>query len=180
MIAATNQDLERLMDEGRFRKDLYFRLNVARIHLPALRERKEDLPALVAHYVREFSRLLGRDVDGITDEALAALGRHDWPGNVRELRNVVESVFATLCSRRISLMDLPAPYRRPTGDGAAAAVTEGERDRLLAALSETKWNKSKAAARLRWSRMTVYRKMAKYHLVEASPAVAAPGGEPTT
>ena len=177
VVAATNQDLERLMIDGRFRKDLYFRLNVARIHLPALRERKEDLPALVDHYIREFSHVLGRHVDGITDEALAALLRHDWPGNVRELRNVVESTFATQSSPRISLSDLPPAYRGGLG-GPAAAVPEGDRERLLAALSATKWNKSQAAARLRWSRMTIYRKMAKYHLVDAGHVAGAHGDEP--
>jgi DNA-binding NtrC family response regulator len=153
------------MGEGRFRKDLYFRLNVARIHLPPLRERKEDLLLLVEHYVDEFSRVFGREVDGVADDALAALHHHDWPGNVRELRNVVESTFATLRSRRIALADLPLAYRGATGTGGTP-VTECERDRLIAALSETRWNKSKTAARLQWSRMTVYRKMAKYRLVE--------------
>jgi DNA-binding NtrC family response regulator len=165
VIAATNHDLERLMAEGRFRKDLYFRLNVVRIHLPPLRERKEDLLPLVEHYVDEFSRLFGREVDGVTDDALAALCRHDWPGNVRELRNVVESVFTTLRSRRIAPADLPPAFRGAPGS-AGVPETAGERDRLIAALSETRWNKSKAAARLHWSRMTVYRKMAKYRLVE--------------
>jgi DNA-binding NtrC family response regulator len=164
VIAATNQDLEHLMVEGSFRKDLYFRLNVARIHLPPLRERKEDLPALLEYYVHEFNRELGREVDGPTDEALSALLRHDWPGNVRELRNLVEAVLTTLRSRHISLADLPAPYRRWPGD-----APEAERDRLLAALLATRWNKSKTAERLHWSRMSVYRKIAKYQLVRSAP-----------
>jgi DNA-binding NtrC family response regulator len=169
VIAATNQDLDGLMGAGRFRKDLYFRLNVARIHLPPLRERKGDLPVLLDHYVREFGRTLGRAVDGLTDDALAALLRHDWPGNVRELRNVVEAVVPTLRSRLISLVDLPPSYRRRPGE-APAPVQDAERERLLAALSATKWNKSKAAAQLRWSRMTVYRKLAKYRLLEGGRA----------
>jgi transcriptional regulator with PAS, ATPase and Fis domain len=175
VIAATNQDLDRLMTEGRFRKDLYFRLNVARVHLPALRDRKEDLPALLDGYVREFSRTFGREVDGVTDEVLAALLHHDWPGNVRELRNLVEAIFMTLRSRRISLADLPLPYRRSADAGEMRR--EAERERLLAALLATKWNKSRAAEQLHWSRMTVYRKMAKYHLGEARPVMAgSPGG----
>ena len=173
IVAATNQDLERRMAEGGFRKDLYFRLNVARIHLPPLRERKEDLPALLAHYIKEFNRELGRGVDGATDEALSALLRHDWPGNVRELRNLVEAVFATLHFPRIALEDLPAPYRNRPDEAPDASPREGERDRLLAALLVTRWNKSKAAERLHWSRMTVYRKMAKYHIVPSARA----GGE---
>jgi DNA-binding NtrC family response regulator len=167
VIAATNQDLEHLMAEGRFRKDLYFRLNVARIHLPALRERKEDLPALIDHYIQAFNRMLGREVAGITDEALTALLHHDWPGNIRELRNLVEAVFASLRTRHISLADLPVLYRQ--AGNAVEIRQEAERDRLLAALLATKWNKSRAAERLHWSRMTVYRKMAKYHLVETEP-----------
>jgi DNA-binding NtrC family response regulator len=171
VIAATNQDLDRLMEEGRFRKDLYFRLNVVRIHLPALRERKEDLPALLDRYVQQFSRSLGREVLGFTEEAVAALLRHDWPGNVRELRNVVEAVFTTLRSRYISLTDLPVAYRHAPGD-TREPFPDAERDRLLAALAVTRWNKSKAAERLHWSRMTVYRKMAKYHLVEVGHVAA--------
>jgi DNA-binding NtrC family response regulator len=165
VIAATNQNLERLMTEGRFRKDLYFRLNVVRIHLPALRERKEDLPALLDHYIREFSRICGREAAGITEEALAALLRYDWPGNIRELRNVIEAAFTTRSHGAVSLADLPAGFRNvPTGTSSVGP--ERERDRLLDALLATKWNKSKAAERLHWSRMTVYRKMAKYHLAE--------------
>lgn len=172
VIASTNQDLDCLMTEGRFRKDLYFRLNVARVHLPALRDRKEDLPALLDGYVRKFSLMLGRKVDGVTDEVLAALLRHDWPGNVRELRNLVEAIFMTLRSRRISLADLPLPYRR-SGD-AGEIQREAERERLLAALLATKWNKRRAAEHLHWSRMTVYRKIAKYRLNsgEARPVTA--------
>ena len=176
VIAATNQDVDRLVTEGRFRKDLYFRLNVARVHLPALRERMEDLPTLLDGFVREFSRTFRREVDGFTDEALAALLRHDWPGNVRELRNLVETAFATLRSRRIGLADLPLPYRRAgeVGEGRG----EGERERLLGTLLATKWNKSRAAEQLHWSRMTVYRKMAKYHLDVAEPVTAAGSGSP--
>jgi len=171
VIAATNQDLERLMEEGRFRKDLYFRLNVVRIHLPALRDRKEDLPALLDRYVQQFSRSLGREVLGFTEEAMAALLRHDWPGNVRELRNVVEAVFTTLRSPSISLTDLPPACRHAPGD-TGETFPDAERDRLLAALTSTRWNKSKAAEQLHWSRMTLYRKMAKYHIIEAGHEAA--------
>ena len=178
VIAATNQDLDRLMADGRFRKDLYFRLNVVRIHLPPLRERKEDVPALLGRYIREFSRTLGPEVEGVTDDALAALLRHDWPGNVRELGNLVEATCVTLRSRRLSLADLPMPYRR-LGD-AGEALREAERERLLAALLATKWNKSRAAEQLHWSRMTVYRKIAKYNLVAARGAAPGPSTEPVT
>jgi DNA-binding NtrC family response regulator len=169
VIAATNQDLERLLAEGRFRKDLYFRLNVARIHLPPLRERMEDLPALVAYYVQQFNRDFDREIEGVTDEALDALRGHEWPGNVRELRNLIEIVFTNLRSRSISLADLPPAYRHSPSSGAETRC-DHERERLLAALLATKWNKSRAAERLHWSRMTVYRKMAKYRLAAPSSA----------
>jgi len=160
VIAATNQDLERLMADGRFRKDLYFRFNVVRVHLPPLVERRQDVPELLEHYVHEFNRELGRDVNGFTREALDALASYGWPGNVRELRNLVEMLFAETRAPWISVADLPAPYQHPVAGGAPL----DERDRLLTALVATHWNKTRAAERLHWSRMTVYRKMAKYQL----------------
>jgi DNA-binding NtrC family response regulator len=162
IIAATNQELDQLANDGRFRKDLYYRLNVARIHLPPLRERKEDLSALIDHYIAYFNRRFNRDVEGFTPDAMGHLLRHQWPGNVRELRNLMEAVFVNLNGRRIAYVDLPEPFRRSLERSEMLPV--GERDRLLSALLATNWNKSKAAHDLRWSRMTLYRKIAKYHV----------------
>jgi DNA-binding NtrC family response regulator len=167
IIAATNQDLQQLVGERRFRSDLYFRLNVARIHVPPLRERKEDIPLLFAHFVREFNARFGRDVEGPTAEASRALLAHDWPGNVRELKNLLESVFINLSSSTIGLGDLPEPLRRRAQD---SGPPPDERERLLAALLATKWNRSQAAERLHWSRMTLYRKMAKYQIARRGGA----------
>ena len=161
-IAATNQDLEKRVADGDFRKDLYFRLNVARIHLPPLRDRKEDIPALCAHYLRELNRQFGRNVEGFTDEASELLFRYEWPGNVRELRNLLEAAFINFPSRQITLADLPEQFRKRLTE--PSALSQDERARLLSTLFSTNWNKSKAAQKLRWSRMTLYRKMAKYHL----------------
>src|SRR5205085_7426340 len=105
IIAATNRNLERSMAEEKFRTDLFFRLNVASIHLPPLRERKEDLPALCEHYIGDMNRRLGREVEGFTEEALAYVQRYDWPGNVRELKNFIEATFVNLPARTITLMD---------------------------------------------------------------------------
>jgi DNA-binding NtrC family response regulator len=165
VIAATNQDLEQAVAEGKFRRDLYFRLNVARIHLPPLRERKEDIPSLVEHYVREFNRRFGRDCEGFTPEAFQSMVRYEWPGNIRELKNILEAVIINLASRRIAFLDLPEQVRMPLSE--AEALAPSERERLLIALSATNWNKSKAAQRLHWSRMTLYRKMAKYEIAGA-------------
>jgi two-component system response regulator AtoC len=113
VIAATNRDLDRSIADGRFRQDLYYRLNVVRVSLPPLRSRREDIPALVNHFLRRYNRRFRRDVKGITPDALATLSSYDFPGNVRELENVVERAFAMGAREQITLTDLPpsAPAR---------------------------------------------------------------------
>lgn len=164
IIAATNRDPEALIREDQFRKDLYYRLNVARIHLPSLRDRKEDLPSLIDYYIQEFNRQFGRNVEGLTEQALELLFLYDWPGNVRELKNLLEATFINLPSGKISFMDLPEPFRRRLKE--VEGLSKSERDQLLSTLFATNWNKSKAAKKLNWSRMTLYRKMAKYNIEE--------------
>jgi DNA-binding NtrC family response regulator len=165
VIAATNQDLEVAVGRGDFRKDLYYRLNVARIHLPPLRLHPEDIPALCSHYLQHFNRRFGRNVEGFTDAAMKELIRYRWPGNVRELKNLVEAVFVNLPSGQIALADLPPMFRAQLS--GAASLPEEERHKLLDALLATRWNVSRAAQHLHWSRMTMYRKMAKYQLVKS-------------
>jgi transcriptional regulator with AAA-type ATPase domain/transposase len=162
VIAATNQDLEHLVAANQFRRDLYFRLNVARIHLPPLRERKQDLIPLSEHYFHQLSEQLGRNLRGFTADVYASLLHYDWPGNVRELRNLVEAVFIHCESPTVSFMDLPELFRARLGGVRGLPV--GEEDLLLSALLSTNWNKSKAAVKLHWSRMTLYRKLEKYHI----------------
>jgi len=163
IISATNRDVDCLAMDDSFRKDLYFRINVTRIHLPPLRERKADIPPLIEHYVRQFNRSFRADVRGLEGETLDRLIAYDWPGNVRELRNVLESVFVSRPAARISFLDLPDWLRRRIDQGGEAETPQ-ERDRILSALVATNWNKSKAAEKLSWSRMTLYRKLAKYQL----------------
>jgi len=165
VIAATNQDLEQLSKENRFRKDLFFRLNVARIHLPPLRERKEDLLSLIDYYIGRFNRQFGRRVRGLSEEALECLLAYDWPGNVRELKNLLESIFVEGPTQDISLADLPLQLRLRCNE--LKSLSGNERERMLWALSATNWNKSKAADKLQWSRMTLYRKMARYNISRA-------------
>jgi DNA-binding NtrC family response regulator len=166
VIAATNQDVERAVEEGRFRKDLYFRLNVARVHLPPLRERHGDLRTLLEHYIEMQNRRLSTNVEGVTDETVDALAAYDWPGNVRELKNAVESLFVNRDSGRASLQDFPDLLQRRLAE--MAGRRPAERDRLLSALAETHWNVTRTAEKLRWSRMTIYRKIAKYNLPKPS------------
>lgn len=156
IIAATNRDLERDLLEGRFRADLYYRVNVVRLKLPPLREHKEDIAEIVSHLLPEINSRLGTDVQKVTDEALRHLIGYDWPGNVRELRNFLEAAAMEAEG------DVIEKRHFPERDGAPRAVNE--RDLLLAALMESNWNKTAAAQKLRWSRMTVYRKMAQYRL----------------
>lgn len=166
IIAATNQDLKRLMEEGKFRQDLYFRLNVTRLCLPPLRQRKEDIPLLLTYYLQELNRRFGREVQGFTEQALTCLIRYGWPGNVRELKNLVEAVMVDHPSRWIDVED----FAELLDHGSQEEVPQQtERDHLLAVLFATNWNKSKAAQQLHWSRMTLYRKIEKYHIASNHP-----------
>jgi DNA-binding NtrC family response regulator len=164
IIAATNMDLEQLAEDGRFRLDLYFRLNVVRLQIPPLRERKEDIPLLVGHFIRELNQKLGLNVKGLTPDALALLLGHEWRGNVRELRNLVEAIFVTRPGLHIGPADFPGHFRNTLERERLRGEGNSDRDRLLAVLEATNWNKTETARRLKWSRMTVYRKMHRLHL----------------
>jgi transcriptional regulator with PAS, ATPase and Fis domain len=164
-IAATNRDLEQLMREGKFRADLYYRLNVARVHLPPLRERQGDIALLIDHFRERYNKQFCKQVEGFTEEVVAALMEYDWPGNIRELKNLMEASFIH-AYRRISLKDLPDNFRQRLCE--SETLVQDERTRLITALLNANWNKVKAAQRLKWSRMTLYRKMAKYGVQSAS------------
>jgi len=161
-VAATNRDLEQLVDKGKFRGDLFFRLNVARMHLPPLRDRKEDIPLLLQHCIRHLNKQFGRQVEGVTEGTLTLLINYSWPGNVRELKNLLEATFINQPSRKIARKDLPTSFRRCLEK--ADTLPQSERNQLLCTLSATNWNKTKAAEKLRWSRSTLYRKMTKHRI----------------
>jgi transcriptional regulator with PAS, ATPase and Fis domain len=169
VIAATNRNPEQLMDDGSFREDLYYRLNVARIHLPPLRERKDDIPHLVDHAIHNLNNKYRRHIEGLTEDTMACLYRYEWPGNVRELLNLIEAAYINLPSRDIHYIEIPNRIRNQIRLKTIDSGTE--RKQILAALMETQWNKSTAAQKLNWSRMTLYRKIEKYNIVEKrSPA----------
>ena len=165
VVAATNQEIEKLVDERKFRADLYFRLNVARLHLPPLRERRSDIPLLINHYVSQMNRKFRRKVAGFDSEAMNKLSRYDWPGNVRELKNVVEAAFVELAEDCFDLAQFPKWIRERLA--AVPQMPVEEREQLLGILAKTHWNVSKAASQLHLSRMTLYRKMAKYQIARS-------------
>jgi DNA-binding NtrC family response regulator len=161
-VAATNQDLYAMTAQKAFRQDLLFRLDVAHVHLPPLRERKEDIPLLVREFGRQFSQQSSGKTPEFTEEFLRVLLQYDWPGNVRELKNVIERLFLMELPTPVGAEHLPAHVRRFLA--TSGSLSEGERELLISTLFSTKWNKTKAAEMLNWSRMTLYRKIAKYHI----------------
>ena len=172
VIAATNRDLERAMTDGSFRQDLFYRLNVVRVLLPPLRDRRDDIPALISHFLRRFNRRFHRDVRGIAPEALAALSAYTFPGNVRELENLVERAFAMGAKDQLTLADLPTLARTPAT--AAAPVTsvetiptlaDVERELILKSLALLKDDKDAAARALGISRRTIYRRLKEYGIL---------------
>lgn len=161
-LAATNQDLEPMVQSRSFRQDLYFRLNIGRIYLPALRERPEDIMELFRHFLQQFNTRHRANVQGPTLELRDCLLAYKWPGNVRELRNLVEAIFIDPPPGPIGLRDLPESFQRIF---ARHRTTElSEREAIVSALSRTHWNKKLAARELQWSRMTLYRKLDKYKI----------------
>lgn len=169
-VAATNQDLESMANRGGFRKDLFFRLNVARVHLPPLRERKDDITLIVDHYCREFSFRAGCPAPKLSQQSLACLMKYDWPGNVRELKNMLENLFLGKMLKEVRPEHLPLHLRELVEKSCNISLSE--RDQVVTALHASGWNKSKAAETLHWSRMTLYRKMAKHQVSRFVPQAA--------
>jgi DNA-binding NtrC family response regulator len=178
VMAATNQDLAAMVDAGTFRGDLYWRLNVLSLHVCPLRERKEDLPILIKHFVQTFSTAMGKANITVSEPAIQAIQTYDWPGNVRELQNAVYSAMAVQEGQVIDLEDLPstivsvpdqaspeqAPGQSSLAQIAGQAVSQAEQQAILAALDLTHGNKEKAAQHLGIGRKTLYRKLKQYGL----------------
>ncbi|MCX8090899.1 MAG: sigma-54 dependent transcriptional regulator [Verrucomicrobiae bacterium] len=172
LIAATNKNLEELVKQGKFREDLFFRLRVVEIHLPPLRERREDIPLLALSFLKEFARENGKRVTDFTAEALHQLMNYSWPGNVRELRAAIEHAVVLCRGDKVTVRDLPPSVRGETAASEAArllargdlTVKEAEKQLMIRALKETKGNRTQAAKLIGMSRRTFHRKMHAYHL----------------
>ena len=174
LIAATNKNLEKMVSEGKFRDDLYFRLNVVKITMPPLRARKEDIPLLVRSFLRHFSKVNERPVLDVTSDAMNTLLTYDWPGNVRELRTAIEHGVVMATGAKVTLRDLPAAVRAASGAPLPAGITRtkafdetsspldlaaAERRMIMQALAATNGNITKAAKKLGISRRTLHRKI---------------------
>jgi two-component system response regulator HydG len=168
IIAATNKDLKQAMVQGTFREDLYWRLNVISIVVPPLRERKEDIPQLVANFVDKYNTTLNKEITGITREAMDLIFRHHWPGNVRELENVVERSMVLAKSSMIMPENLPPELRldeqQVLTDDQHGHLKRLERDHVRTVLERCGWNKYKAAKMMGISRSTLYSKIEKLGL----------------
>jgi two-component system response regulator HydG len=171
IIAASNRDLAQAVREGKFRDDLYYRLNVLSISMPPLRERTEDIPLLVSAFVQQFSEPCGKRLNGIDDACLAALMAHPWPGNIRQLRNVIERAVIYAKGPLITRAELPPDFQNVsmTSGGApqlqirlGSSAEEVERELVLRTLEFAGGNKTLAAKILKFSPKTLYNKLARY------------------
>lgn len=174
IVAATNKNLEKLVKNGTFRDDLYYRVNVVKLLLPPLRKRKEDIPLLAEHFIRKFNRLNDRKIQGISSEALSILMSHDFPGNIRELENIIE--YASLVCKKIVLGIEHLPeYLRQQSDNTRAGLSRAlpqkefsfhdiERNFIFEALRENNWNRSVTATKLGIHPTTLWRKIKRLKL----------------
>ena len=165
ILAATNKEPEILVSDGEFREDLFYRLNVARVHLPPLRERIDDIPDLLDYARKKYNGRFKKCVKGISDEVLELFLRYDWPGNIRELMNTLEAAYINLPDvDEIRSKNLPELFLNQQNLMRKCPIQE--RKNIVATLMKTNWNKSSAAQKLNWSRMTLYRKMEQYSILE--------------
>jgi two-component system response regulator AtoC len=189
LIAASNKNLEKLVKEGKFRDDLFFRLNVVRITMPPLRDRKEDIPLLVRGFLRHFSKVNDKPLLELTSDAMNALLTYDWPGNVRELRTAIEHGVVMATGAKITLRDLPMAVRQAGGASLARGISPGkafgeklnpldlheiERKLILQALAASNGNVTAAARKLGISRRTLHRKINEMNAEKSETAPAAP------
>jgi DNA-binding NtrC family response regulator len=170
VIAATHQPVESLVDQGKFREDLYYRLNVIRIDLPPLRDRRDDIPLLVRRFVHEFCAQNGKPPLRVSGRALTMLQQHEWPGNIRELRNRIESMVVYAEGEELTVKDLPTELQVDRVDQQMVTVAAGiplkevEKEMIRATLIKTNGNRAETARLLQMGRKTLYRKLAEYEL----------------
>jgi len=174
IVAATNKNLEELVKKGTFRQDLYYRINVVKLVLPPLRDRKEDIPLLTDHFIRKFSRLVGKDIQGLSPEVMPVLMSHDFPGNIRELENIIEYATVVCKNSMIGIEHLP-DYLHPKPDTmrsmAADKTSEKEvswsdmeKSLIYEALRKNHWNRQATALEMGIHPSTLWRKMKRFNI----------------
>jgi len=171
VLAATNRDLYREVEEGRFRDDLYYRLNVISIHLPPLRDRIEDIPLLAKHFLGKYTLKEGKAIHSFSSGAMQLLMDHDWPGNVRQLENAISHAVILAQDPVVERRHLPQFLKQAPADPPSTSLAENERRLILGVLQESSWNKHEAARRLKISRSTLYSKIRRYSLKKGTVSV---------
>jgi transcriptional regulator with PAS, ATPase and Fis domain len=170
ILAATNKDLKHEVQQGSFRQDLYFRLNVISLHVPPLAERRDDIPLLCHHFVKKFSEVLGKDVEGVSDDALRILMDYEFPGNVRELENIIERAVTLTTATTIGVELLPLDLRQASfriqsrRHKEYLSLEENERTYIEWVLQQVDDNKTRAAEILGIDRVSLWRKLKRYNL----------------
>ncbi len=164
IVAATNRDLKKAIEEGSFRDDLYYRLNVISIQIPPLRERKEDIPLLVEHFVEKFNVELEKSMTGVSEGVMGMLMDYEWPGNARELRNVIERAIVVAKGKTILESDINLPITARGRVGRGRSLEDVEREHIRQVLLENRWNINRSAQILSIDRGTLYNKIKKFNL----------------
>lgn len=166
IVAATNKDLKLEIEKGNFRDDLYYRLNIIPIHLPPLRERKEDIPLLIKYFLDEYNFKLEKNIKGFSAEAMDIMMNYNWPGNVRELRNIIERICIFQEEQIVEVEDLPKDLvaDHPAKDKSLNLLEASERKIILQTLNKNNWNITKTAEELQISRSTLRRKMERFKI----------------
>ena len=166
IIAATNRDLTKAIEEEKFREDLYYRLNVISVYLPPLRDRKEDVPLLVDHFLERFNIEMGKNVEGVAESAMRMLMDYSWPGNARELRNVIERAMVVTKGRMILEVDLSLPKTPGVSlpNNRGKSLSDMEKEHIRQVLLDNRWNIIRSAQVLGIDRVTLYNKIRKYEL----------------
>ena len=171
VVAATNRDLDAMVASGEFRRDLYYRINVIAVSLPPLRDRREDIPLLIDHFVQRYNRLKKKEITGVSPDVLQLLMTHDYPGNIRELENVIEHAFVMCRSGTIRRRHLP-PRLLPPQHGSAdlpASLSDAERSFLISVLERNGWKRAATARELDIHKTTLWRKMKRLKITPPTP-----------
>jgi DNA-binding NtrC family response regulator len=164
VLAATNRDLRKEVEAGRFRDDLYYRLNVITFQLPPLRDRKEDIPLLCNHFFEKYNLKENKDIKSFSPDAMQVLMDYEWPGNVRQLENAVSHAVILTQGQFIERMHLPQFLKQSVLEPSSTCLAENERRLILDVLQKSDWNKREAARRLKISRPTLYSKIRRHRI----------------